>query len=153
MNGEQKNTPAAAATATEANGQNPLKESKTKATVAKSKQVRKPLLRYLAFPLSDDEVISKAESAPKKTRAREELDAEFSRVKKDYSGRIAKLDGEIRNDLLCVEEREERREVLAEEVHDFIRGEVRYEYEGRIYERREMTQREKQLTIETAGVL
>lgn len=146
----QENAPDTTAIAPEA-GSNPDEEAQTDPSVQKKKNIRKPALRFLRFPLTPDEIEAKCAGVAKKSRAVDELESELARVRADYKGRIEKLQNEIRHDLRCVEEREESREVLADEVHDFEAAMVRYEYNGATYEQREMTPREKQMTID--GVL
>lgn len=146
----QKNAPEAAATATEAD-LSPREEEQTKSNMAKKKKIRKPVLRTLRFPLSALEIEAKCSGIAKKARAVEELEAEISRIKSDYKGRVEKLQMEIKRDLTAVEEREEPREVMADEVHDYEACVVLYEFNGQTYEQREMTPRERQLEID--GVL
>ncbi len=148
--GEQKNAPEEAATSTGAD-LFPDEEAQTASTMEKKTKTRKPVLRTLRFPLSLVEIEQKCSGIAKKSRAVEELEAEISRIKSDYKGRVEKLQMEIKRDLTAVEEREEPREVMADEVHDYESCMVRYEYLGATYEQREMTPRERQLEID--GVL
>jgi hypothetical protein len=148
--GEQKNAPESVAAETET-GSNPDEETQTSDSIAKKKNIRKPVLRTLRFPLSADEIEAKCAGASKKSRAVGELETEFARVKSDYKGRIEKLENEIRSDLRAVEDRAEHREVMCDEIHDFDAMMVRWVFNGDTYEQREMTPRERQMVIE--GVL
>jgi hypothetical protein len=147
----KKNASAAAATATEAIRESTPQKVETGSNLAKKKQIRKPGLRWLKFPLDHYDVIAKCEGASKKTRALAELEAELARTRDSYKGRIEKLKAEISADLKCVEEKSEDREVMADEVHDFETCKVRIEYKGSIYSERDMTPRERQLVIEGVG--
>ena len=144
----KKNTSNVVAATNEANSSTPEKEAETTPIVTKPRVIRKPLLKHLRFDLSQADIVGKAESAAKGTRAVAEVEAEFARVKDDYKGRIQKLEQQIHQDLRCVEDRSEYREVLCDEVHDFEQALVRYDYDGKTYEQREMSPRERQMSIE-----
>lgn len=148
--GVKKDAPEATAIAPEA-GSSTDQDVQTTDSIAKKKNIRKPVLRTLRFPLSAPEIELKCSGIAKKSRAVDELESELACIKADYKGRIEKLQMEIKRDLTAVEEREEPREVMADEVHDFEAAMVRYEYLGETYEQREMTPRERQLEID--GVL
>lgn len=145
--GVQKNTPEAAATATEADSE-PREENQTNTSITKKQNIRKPIVRTLRFDLSADEIEAKCAGISKKSRARAELEAEFARVRTDYKGRIERMENEIVADLRAVEDRAEYREVECDEVHDFESRMVGFEFEGEIYEQREMTPSERQMTFE-----
>lgn len=130
-------------------GHNRVSESLTDThRPVKPKRTSKPVVRIFTFSLSDEEIVKKAESAGKRKRAHLELAAEFDRVKADYKGRLEKLEREIADDLRCVEQRAESREVMADEVHDFELAQVFWFFEGQIKERREMYPHERQLHLE-----
>lgn len=150
MSKRHENAPTDAATSIEAEFA-PEKEAKPASKIAKPKTIRKPVVTTLKFDLTDTELVGKADFAGKRSRALNELQAEFDRVKADYKGRIEKLNGEIAAALRCADERAEWREVLADEVSDYERAEVRTEYNGKVHMTRPMSPREKQLQLEVSA--
>lgn len=143
----KKNASNDAATSNEADSV-PVEETKTTSKIAKPKTIRKPVVTTLKFELTDTELVGKADFAGKRSRALTELEAEFDRVKADFKGRIETLRGQIAAALRCADEHAEWREVMADEVHDYEKAEVRTEFDGKVHHVRTMMARERQLELE-----
>lgn len=129
-------------------GNVPEQEIKSETKIAKPTTIRKPVVTSLRFVLTDPELVAKADFAGKRSRALGVLENEFDAVKAEFKGRIEKMRGEIGFALRCIDERAEFREVMATDVYDYVKAEVRTEFEGKVFFTRDMHASERQLELE-----
>lgn len=117
-------------------------------TKKKAIQTRK-IEKELEFTLTQEEIAEKGKQAAKYAQEQGEMERQFDKVKKEWTGKINKLEIAVSNELSVIRSGKELRMVECTEEKNFEKKTVRYIWKGKTMLERDMTLNETQMAMET----